>query len=280
MGKTYSTKLKEYNKCISVLKFTSFVFLDEIQNFEYKKISKYSRGKNVFIKMVNDFKLVEELLNKEDLFNACTILRTTYENIMYLIATSHDKTMKVDLDIYPGKYREELENNCNELFTNYFEKEDFNKMYKHLCKIVHPSSLKELVSYLMKTKKYNKYVINNIRYSLVVIEYLYLNFLYKKINEENEFHLNLIDICTYVNLVNVVYYYNSLDKNKRYLSKYMMYDTNNKYITDLEEDFKKLYNDIKNNEEKIEINIKELARRTDMQISNSKYKEIVKDFIK
>ena len=280
MGKTYSIKLKEYNKCMNILKFTSLVFLDEIQTFDYKGISKYKRTKNVFTKIANDFKLVEELLNKEDLFNACTILRTTYEDIIYIIATTHNKKMKVDLEIKPKVFREELENNCNELFTEYFEKEDFNRMYKHLCKVVHPCSLKELVSYLMKTKKYNKYMINNMRYSLVIIEYMYLNYLYKKIGEENEFHLNLINLCTYVNLVNIACYFNGLDKNKRYLSKYMMYDTNNKYINDLDAKFKELYNDIKNNEEKIEINIKELARETDKQISNSKYKEIVKDFIK
>ena len=82
-------------------------------NFEFKKISKYNKSKRIYEKISNDFKVVNQLINSDDLFNAATVLRTLYENIIYIIATSYDKELKICLDIKPGPIRKVLENNCD-----------------------------------------------------------------------------------------------------------------------------------------------------------------------
>ena len=90
-----------------------------------------------------------------------------------------------------------MEDNCNDLFTDFFHKDDFNYIYKYLCKIVHPSSLKELLAYLSNTIKYKSNLLINLKYSMVLIKYMYLNYLRKKIKmPESQFDLNFIDYCT------------------------------------------------------------------------------------
>lgn len=97
-----------------------------------------------------------------------------------------------------------------------------------VCKIIHPCSLKELVSYMNKTIKYKNYLLGNLKYMMLVIDYMYLNFLNTKIgNEESKFDLNFIDLCTYVNLMNVAYYINDVKDSKSFIRGYFYYDTNN-----------------------------------------------------
>ena len=200
-------RMRDYKKCMKFLKCVNYIYLDEIKNFEFKKISKYTKSKYLYDKVKDDFELINELIDKQDLLNAATLLRTLYENIIYIITTSYDKKFIVKIDTPPGDFRKVLENNCNTIFTDYFDKEDFNDIYKYLCKLVHPSSLKEILSYMNKTIKYKNYLLGNLKYIMLSIEYMYLNFLNKKVkNEESKFDLNLIDASTYVNLVNVSYF--------------------------------------------------------------------------
>ena len=200
-------KMKVYKKSMKILDCANYIYLDEIDKFEFYKISKYRKSKYLYDKIARDFKLINVLIDNHDLLNAATILRTVYENIIYVIVTSYDKKINITLETVPRDLRPILENNCSEIFTDYFEKEDFNAIYKYLCKIVHPSSLKELLSYMVKTIKYQNYLLGNLKYIMIAIEYMYLNFLNKKIgNEESRFDLNLIDLCSYINFINVSYF--------------------------------------------------------------------------
>jgi len=169
-----------------------------------------------------------------------------------------------------------LEDNCKEIFTEYFGKEDFNEIYKYLCKIVHPCSMKELLSYMSKTIKYKNYLLSNLKYTMLVIEYMYLNFLNKKVgNEESKFALNFIDLSTYVNLMNVSYFINDVKDSKSFIKRFFYYDTNNKYITDNQERLKEVYETLINKKELVEEDIKELTKALDTQIKESKYNEII-----
>ena len=273
--------MNDYKKCMKLLNCANYVFTDEIDCFEFKKISKYTKSKPTYEKVKADFKLVNELIDRQDLFNAATVLRTSYENIIYIIATSYDKKMIVTLDITPKELRKILEDNCNTIFTDYFEKEDFNSIYKYLCKIVHPSSMKELVSYLVNTVKYKSYMLNNLKYMMIVIEYMYLNYLNKKIrNEDNKFDLNFVDFCTYVNLINISYFIISVKDSTGTIKKFMYYDTRNKYIEENKKICEQLSAELKNNKASIEKNIKELTKELDLQINESKYKELVSTILK
>lgn len=114
-------KINNYKKCTKIFDCVNYIFLDEILNFKFNKISKYSKSKYIFKKIVNDFRLVNYVLDKKDVINSGVLLRSLYENIMYLIATSHDKTLVVDLDVMPKKFKKILEDNCKkELFERFF----------------------------------------------------------------------------------------------------------------------------------------------------------------
>ncbi len=208
--------------------------------------------------------------------NAATILRTLYENIIYIIVKSYDKKINITLNTEPRRLREILENNCQEIFTEYFEKEDFNEIYKYLCKIVHPSSMKELLSHMSKTAKYKNYLLNNLKYIMLVIEYMYLNFLNKKIgNEESKFDLNFIDISTYVNLINIIYFIAEVKDSQSFIKRYFYYDTKNKYITDNQEKLKEVYETLINKKELIEKDVKKIIKALNTQIKDSKYDDII-----
>lgn len=273
-------KMNDYKKCMKLLNCANYVFSDEIDCFEFKKISKYTKSKPTYEKVKADFKLVNELINRQDLLNAATVLRTLYENIIYIIATSYDKEIKTTLDTSPGELRKVLVENCSSIFTDYFEPEDFNNIYKYLCKFIHPCSLKELVSYMNKTIKYKNYLLGNLKYMMLVIEYIYLNFLNKKIsNEESKFDLNFIDLCTYVNLMNVAYYINDVKDSKNFIKRYFYYDTNNKYIIENQEKIKVVYETLIDKKDLVEEDIKELTKTLDCQINESKYKVIIAEIL-
>lgn len=273
-------KMNDYKKCMKLLNCANYVFTDEIDCFEFKKISKYTKSKPTYEKVKADFKLVNELIDRQDLLNATAILRTLYENIIYIIATSYDKEIKTTLNTSPGELRKVLVENCSSIFTDYFEPEDFNNIYKYLCKIIHPCSLKELVSYMNKTFKYKNYLLGNLKYIMVVIEYMYLNFLNKKIgNDESKFDLNFIDLCTYVNIMNVAYYINDVKDNKSFIKRYFYYDTNNKYIIENQEKIKVVYETLIDKNDLVKEDIKELTKSLDCQINESKYKVIIADIL-
>lgn len=273
-------KMNDYKKCMKLLNCANYVFIDEIDCFEFKKISKYTKSKPTYEKVKADFKLVNDLIDRQDLLNATAILRTLYENIIYIIATSYEKGIKITLGTSPGELRKVLVENCSSIFTDYFEPEDFNNIYNYLCKIIHPCSLKELVSYMNKTIKYKNYLLGNLKYIMLVIEYMYLNFLNKKIgNEESKFDLNFIDLCTYVNLMNVAYYINDVKDSKSFIKRYFYYDTNNKYIIENQENIKVVYETLIDKKDLVEEDIKELTKALDCQINKSKYKVIIANIL-
>lgn len=273
-------KMNDYKKCMKLLNCANYVFIDEIDCFEFKKISKYTKSKSTYEKVKADFELINELIDRQDLLNAAAVLRTLYENIIYIIATSYDKEIKTTLDTSPGELRKVLVENCRSIFTDYFDPEDFNNIYKYLCKIIHPCSLKELVSYMNKTIKYKNYLLGNLKYMMLIIEYMYLNFLNKKIgNEESKFDLNFIDLCTYVNLMNVAYYINDVKDSKSFIKRYFYYDTNNKYVIENQEKLKVVYETLIDKKDLVEEDIKELTKALDCQINESKYKVIIADIL-
>lgn len=267
-------RMNDYKKCMRLLNCANHVYLEEIKNFEFKKISKYNKSRHLYNKITNDFELVNKLIDEQDLLNAATILRTLYENIIYIIATSYDKTINITLDTQPKDLRFILENNCADIFTDYFEETDFNDIYRYLCKIVHPCSMKELLSFMGKTIKYQNYLLSNLKYIMLIIEYMYLNFLNKRIgNKESKFDLNFIDLSTYVNLINVSYFINDVKDSKSFIKRYFYYDTNNKYVTENQERLKEVYEMLSDNKELVEQDIKVLTKVLDKQIKESKFEQ-------
>ncbi len=270
----YARKLVDYKKCMKVLDCAHLIYIDEISAFKFKGISKYNKSRYVYKKIESDFKKINFLIDEFDLFNAAAVMRAVYENIIYIIATSYDKKIKITLNTAPRELRNLIKKNCNCIFTGYFTEGDFDNIYDYLCKIVHPSSLKELTSFLDSKLKYKKYMLNNLKYIMIIIEYMYLDFLTKKAQkEDSKFDLNMADCCTYVNLVNISYFIEDLKDSATTLKRYLFYDTKNKYVEERTKICKQLSIEIKNNEYSIEKNVKELFKELDLQINNSKYVE-------
>ena len=256
-------KLEINKKCMRILSCANYIFLDEIGNFKFNKISNYNKSKNLYNKVTQDFKLVNELINQKDLLNAATILRTLYE-----------------LNTMPQDLRKVLEENCEDIFTEHIEKEIFNEIYKYLCKIVHPCSAKELISYISKNINYKNYLLSNLKYITLVIEYIYLNFLNKKAgNKESNFDLDFINLTTYINIINISYFIKELKDDKNNYKRYFYYDTNDKYIKNNQKNLKNIYEILIREEKPIENNMNELANILDIQIGKSKYNESIKEIL-
>ena len=272
----YLKEINDCKKCVAFLECAHFVFIDEMETFEFKKISKYNKSKRIYEKIISDFKLVNQLICFEDLFNAATILRTLYENIIYIIITSYNAKLEIGLDMSPGQLRKLLEDNCDHLFTDFFDKKDFNYIYKYLCKVIHSCSMKELLSYLSSTIKCKKHLLINLKYTMILIKYMYLNYLRKRLKmDESQFDLNFIDCCTYVNLINISLFLKNMKNGMHIVKKYMIYDINNKYIKDNKKRCDELSTLLVENDKEIAKNAVVLLEELEKQINDSKYKEVI-----
>ena len=276
-------KINNYQKWMKILDCAYYVYLDEIKKFEFKKVSKYNKSRTIYERIEYDFNVINEFIGKQDLLNAATILRTLYENIIYIIAKSYNKEINITMNTPVKTLREVLENNCQKIFTNYFKKEDFNEIYTYLCKIVHPCSMKELLSYMGKTTKYKNYLLNNLKYIMLLIQYLYLNFLNKRVgNEESKLDLYFIDLCSYVNLVNVNYFVNDVKNMQSFIKRFFYYDQNTKYVNKKQEVVKEIHKSLTDNEKIVEIvekNIEELGKSLEKELKESGYNEAINEIL-
>ena len=79
-----------------------------------------------------------------------------YEDISEVSKTLSGKDVNVKSN--PSVFRDIVRENVDDLISDYFESEDIILIYNHLSKLTHVTNLKEVTSYLMKTKKYNGYI--------------------------------------------------------------------------------------------------------------------------
>lgn len=280
MDNNFLKRINDYKKCLKTFECANYIFIDEIKSFNFKNVSGYSKSKPIYDKIVNDFNLVKDLIEKKDVLNAAVILRTTYENIIYIIATAYNTEIKISLSTDINELRDVLKKNCAAIFPNFFQPDDFNDLYyRPLSKLVHATSLKEIIAYFNKSIKYRDYILVNLKYIMLVIEYMYLCFLNKKIgNQESKLDLNLINYCSFVNFININYFLNDI-KDKQNLKKFFCYDLNNKYLIDNQKRVIGELNIINENKEMFESVIKKNTDELIMQISESKYNEILLEII-
>lgn len=85
----------DYETILRFFDLANHIFLDQIESIDYKNISDYSNAEYAIKRVPAEFKLVVELIERQDLISAATVLRETFENIIYIIATSYDKNIKI-----------------------------------------------------------------------------------------------------------------------------------------------------------------------------------------
>lgn len=89
---------------------------------------------------------------------------------------------------------------------------------------------------------------------------------------ESQFDLNFIDCCTNVNLINISLFSLNIKNGMNIVKKYMIYDTNNKYIEDNKKICDELSTLLRENNKDVVKSIAELADKLDNQINVIKYK--------
>lgn len=265
--------MSQYKKVMRFQDCTNYVFISRISHIDFKHISRYKNAKEIFMRIKKDLVYVNELLEKEEVINSATILRTTYENIIYIIATSFDINLKVTLDNPPYQFREVLEKNCNKIFSENIDKNNFNDIYRFLCKIVHPCSLKECLTYIDNNKIYKKYVLNNIKYAMLMIEYIYLDFYNKKIQVEDELCDSLCDVLDYVYFFNMIQFSKLIKKDKIIVKKYFLNDSTNPYVKEQQESVIELSEYLKKHPKEFDERKNKTLKRADDMICKSEFKK-------
>ena len=268
-----NSKYKQYKQVMRVLDCTNYIYLEYIKNLDFKKIGSYKNSKDIFNKIYNDFCVVNEMVEKQDIINSAVILRGIFENIMYVIATSFDKNIKVTLNSQPKDFRKVLEDNCEDIFSENIDKEMFYDIYSYLCKIVHPCSLKECVTYIEKNRIYNKYILNNIKYAMVTIEFIYLDFYNKIIMIEDELCNSLNDLMDYIFFYNLIQFNKSNLKFKNIAKKYFINDTSNQYVKKQQDSALELSEYIKNNPGEFNSRRDTTIKKVEDVLNKSIYKE-------
>ena len=262
------------------LESAHYIYTDEMTNFEFKKISKYSKSKELYDKVVHDFKKVNELIDEKDYFNAATILRTLYENILYIIVSSYQESIIITVKMGPQRIRNILKENCKEWVDDCFEGEDFDELYERLSKIIHPCSMKELISHLVNKSIYKDHMLMNLKFIMIVIEYIYICYLNKKIGKDGSFDSDLFNFSTYVNWAAGMSYSYITKKEDEIIKKYMMNEADIEYIEKKKQQSNEITKAIEENAPVIEQSMNEITARLTKIVTNSKYKEPILKILK
>ena len=134
--------INQHKKNMKVLNAVNYIFLEEINNFIFTKISKYNKSKFIYQKIYNDFILINSLIDNKDFFNSATILRSTYENIMYIIASSYDDNIEIKINTNPKRLRKTVKEKLHlnpekSIVANLFTKDKKKKKTKKKKNVKH-----------------------------------------------------------------------------------------------------------------------------------------------
>lgn len=276
---SFLCKISEYKMVTRFFDCANYIYLDQIKSFDFRKISKYINAKYISNKIHRDFSLVTKLLDEGDILNASILLRSTYENIAYIIATSFDKSLKVKVGTNPSEFRQILEKNCNELFSENIEPDLFNYIYKYLCKLTHPCSIKEMTSYIEAGSIYKRYVINSIKYIMIIVEYVYLDYIYKKNNLDMNLNDSLFETSDLVNIYSGIRFIKHSKTGSKKYNRFFVNDSNSSYIADNKNNLQDVGKWVKDNQKDFENRRDEILVRVSSELEKSKYKQIVNDIL-
>jgi hypothetical protein len=143
----------------------------------------------------------------------------------------------------------------------------------------HVTNLKEATSYLIGNRDIKKYIISEMKYITIMIEYMYLDFLHKKTDIENNFINNIFAVSSYLELINVVYYAVNSNKYNKLLEKYFYGEKNQKYLKEQQDKMIVEFQNFKIEKDDIEMSINQITKEIDKQLIEKNYMEIVKNIL-
>lgn len=275
---TYIERINKVNIIMKILDSTHVIYTGEMKKIDINGFNKRSQSKYITEKIVADFELINKLIDDYDLINAATILRATLENIFYIIAVNYDKKLKISLDTTISDFRKVLKENENDCFFNNIDLDSLNRAYKQLCKFVHPCSMKEYLSCLTNTKKYRKYMHNNIKHIMVTIEYIYLSFLYK--NNVDSLYSVTMQLAVFANFYNVSLFLQESEGDTSFIKEFMFYDIDNKYVKEVHDMVREINDNLKCDPMLIEKQLKLLSNEFDVLIAQTEYCDVVNSILK
>lgn len=263
-----------YDKTMRIFDVSNYVYLDIIKKFNYNDIIEYKNSKYLFKEIVKEFETVFEFLSSGEILMSICLLRNAYEEIMYIMAVSLSIELDINVKTRAGYFKNIVIENIDNLLTDSFDSEDITELYGYLSKITHVTNIKEATSYLIGDKIIKKYIINEIKYITLLIEYLYLDFLYKKCDLEDEFIRNIIAVSSYPEIINTVYYAANSTKYNKSLKKFFYGEKNQKYLKDQQEKLIVEFKNFKIEKNDIDMSIRRISKEVDSQLKERNYMEI------
>lgn len=266
-----------FNKTMKLLDASNEIYIDIIKKQDFKNVTNYNNSKYLFKEITNELIEITELLNKGKTLMAVCLLRNVYEEMMYVMATSCSEE-KIDIDVMTkaGYFKSIVAKESDKLFGGIYEAEYINELYGYLSKITHVTNMKEAISYLYSNKQTSKYINNEIKFIMLIIENIYITFLNIKTSVDNSMCSNIITISSYAELVNTMYFIAYSTGESKRIEKYFYGNNNRKYLEKNKEEIINDFKELQSNSNKINKSMRNISKELDKQILENNYTEIIK----
>lgn len=268
-----------FYRTIRLLDVSNYVFLELMKQIKHSDITKYKNSKYMFNEIINECKLIYDLLEKKEVISSICLLRNTYEEILYVMASSLNINLEINIKTTAGYFKKIVIENINELLSDNFTEGDIKEVYSYLSMLTHVTNLKEAVSYLVGNRDIKKYIINEIKYILIFIEYLYLDFMYKKLEIDRNLIDNIIAISSYPEIINVIYFCAYSNKTNRKLMAYFYGEKNQEYLKNSQEKFIEEFKNFKIEQNNMTLTLKQISKEIDKKLIELNYLDKVKEIL-
>lgn len=276
----HKNKKFSFKKTMKILDVSNAIYLDLINKTNIGDISDYQKSKYMYKEIVKEFETVYKMLEDGNVLMSVCLLRNTYEEVLYIMATSLNLELDINVQTRAGYFKEIVCENIGNVLSDNFEKEDIIDLYSYLSKITHVTNAKEVVSYLIDNKKIKEYIINEIKYILINIESMFLDFINKKCNSDNSMNNNILLETTYVEMINTLYYAANVANKEKTLKMYFYGEKNQKYLKEQNELLIEAIKSMNSSKDKIQKSINTVAKELGLQLKESGYMELANSILK
>lgn len=212
------------------LDIIQYIYVDYIFKVKYKDIIESHRAKYIYKELIEEFKEIDNLLNKRHTLMAIALLRNAYEEMMYIIAISYDDSLETSVETKAGYFKDYVKENACLIFQNTITKDDIQNLYTYLSKLVHVTNLKEVASYLTSDKKCADIIIREIKMCLTTIEYMYLIYISNRTTINMELPNKLFLLLPLIEIINMIKLVNESKRKQEVLGKYIRSEKDKHYL--------------------------------------------------
>ena len=276
----HKNKKFSFKKIIRILDVSNAIYIDLINKANLSDFSDYQKSKYMYKEIIKEFETVYQMLEDGNVLMSVCLLRNTYEEVLYIMATSLDIELDIDVQTRAGYFKEKVCENIKDVLSNNFDKKDINDLYSYLSKITHVTNIKEAISYLVDNKKIKEYIVNEIKYILINIESMFLDFINYKCNNDNSMNNNILLETTYVEMINTLYYAANVSNKEKVLKMYFYGEKNQEYLKEQNELLVEAIKSMNSSKDKIQKSINKVAKELNLQLKESGYMELANSILK